>query len=183
MSNVSGRKLGCIQKAIVLFYSRIVLNKISLSERKLFRNVERISKTYIKINADLTFLQLCLKNQLLPKFTDFKLYDEAARYKNATTDFKLQLIEREIKSKKEELNKLSRDSIKNVLELHKAISKFKFYSLIAFLQRSLNQYRHDIHIIHDKKLSSLYGGNIYFPDKQSKVLNISNYIKIKRRRS
>jgi hypothetical protein len=60
MSVVIGRKLGVKIKTIILFYSRIVLKKISLDGRNIFRDLERISKHYIKYNADLILVLLLL---------------------------------------------------------------------------------------------------------------------------
>ena len=47
MSGVHGRKLGTVLKAVTLFYSRIILSKISLDCKLLFRKIERAFKTYI----------------------------------------------------------------------------------------------------------------------------------------
>ena len=56
MFTVDGRKLGNIKKALVLFYSKIVLNKISLVQRNIFRRIERKTKSYIKIKSDIIIL-------------------------------------------------------------------------------------------------------------------------------
>ena len=50
------RKLGTITKALVLFYSRIILKKKFLVQRDKFKSIEKVTKSYLKSNADLIFL-------------------------------------------------------------------------------------------------------------------------------
>ena len=53
MPEVYRRKLGTIFKSLVLFYSKIILKKISLVNRNTFRRLEKTTKSYIKVNADI----------------------------------------------------------------------------------------------------------------------------------
>ena len=85
--------------ATLKFYSRIVLRKLSRSQLTLYRKVERISKIIAKCKADLKFLKFCLDNQLLPKFTNFRLYDVTAAETSDCKNFRIKLLENEIKSK------------------------------------------------------------------------------------
>jgi len=45
-----------LNKAIVQFYSRIIFTKLDSKSKIIFRKAERSLKSYIKINADLGFL-------------------------------------------------------------------------------------------------------------------------------
>lgn len=59
MTAVDGRNVNILNKctlAVAKFYSRIVLNHLSEDAKKLFRKLERSTKTYIKIKADIRFL-------------------------------------------------------------------------------------------------------------------------------
>ena len=70
---------------------------------------------------------------------------------------------------------LSKPTASLLLELKKHTNNLKFYSAIFFLRRLLENYNNDVKIIHQKKINKLYGGNIYFPENTSKILNISDY--------
>ena len=85
--------------AVTKLYSRIVLNKLSPSACQIYRNVERNFKKSMKTKADIKYLQFCASNQLLPKFTNFRLYDVSAHNEPSTIGFRKGLIEREIKKK------------------------------------------------------------------------------------
>ena len=46
-----------VQKAVVLFYSRIVLKKINHEAVDTFRKLEKACKSHIKLEADIKFLK------------------------------------------------------------------------------------------------------------------------------
>jgi len=59
--NCLGRKIKSNQnlyfsKAIILLFSRIILRKLDSGSKSIFRKVEKISKVYLKLNADLKII-------------------------------------------------------------------------------------------------------------------------------
>ena len=86
--------------AVCKFYSRIILKKLYVESICDFRRIEKNSKLCIKLKADIVFLTFCLSNELLPKFTNFKLYDVSAIHSIETVQYKKKLLEREISKKK-----------------------------------------------------------------------------------
>ena len=127
------------QYAVVRFLSRVVV-KISSNETLIvFRKVERLSKLAIKLRCDIGFLGTCIDNQLLPKFTDFKLFKDHLRFKKATTKFKLQLMKNEKKDKETELSKLRVELGKALLSLQRSVTdtRIKFHhELVLSICRS-----------------------------------------------
>ena len=103
--------------AICKFYSRIVLNKLCSETKTCFRASENILTKCIKLNADLSFLKFCVNNQLLPKFTNFKLYDVSLQHEPATIVFKKNLLDSEIKTKEQKLQQLTLESAKCLVQL------------------------------------------------------------------
>jgi len=164
-----------LQKAVVLFLSRIIFNRLDLAAKRIFRKLERFLKQATKLSADLRFLEFALHNRLLPKFTDFKLYDVSAANEEPTLHFKENLLKREIEKKKNELSSASQSCIKTVLELKNNTSNLYFYSAIAYLQRINQQYDSDVTHKHAKKLSNLYGGNVFLPKIVNNVINLSEH--------
>ena len=98
-------------------------------------NNENFLKVLIKINADIQFLKFCLNNQLLPKFTNFKLYYVSAQNENTTIQFKVSLFQREIKKKEDDLTSKRKSRMQSVLNFLSTTSKLRFYSAILFLSR------------------------------------------------
>jgi len=164
-----------LHKAIVSFLSRIVLSRLHGASKNLFRKLERYTKTHTKLSADLIFLEFALHNQLLPKFTNFKLYDVSAVNEASTIKFKESLLKREIEKKKTELNDSMCSNVKTVLEFKNSTCPLYFYSAIKHLQRINQQYDSDVKHKHVKKLSSLYGGNVFLPKTVSNVINLSEH--------
>jgi len=94
-------------KYAVIWYSKIVLNHISTDTRKIFRNLEKKSKKLISLKSHLNFNIICLNENLLPKYTNFKLHDAAAREEKFVENCRRQLIERQIREEKLSVTELS----------------------------------------------------------------------------
>ena len=72
--------------AVTLFYSRIILKKLTTENKTTFRKLDKSVKFSVKCDADIKFINFCIENQLLPKFVNFKLYDVSAVHEsNAVT--------------------------------------------------------------------------------------------------
>ena len=82
--------------AIVKLYSRVILKKIPSNALVEYRKVENNYKKLLKINADIKYLEFCSTNQLLPSFTNFRLYDVTANHEKETIKFKNKLLGREL---------------------------------------------------------------------------------------
>jgi len=163
-------------KAVILFFSRIILRKLDSLSKNIFRKVERNIKLNIKLNADSNFLKFALHNRLLPKFTNFKLYDVSAEYEESTIKFKEDLLKREIDKKSREQSDISKICIKSILEFRRNTSDLYFYSAVQYLHRIASQYESDIVHRHVKKLSNLYGGNVFVPQITENIINLSQHI-------
>ena len=83
-------------KAVIVLFSKIIIKRLSRDQINIFRKVKKITKSYIKVNADLKYLNFCANNQLLPRFTNFRLYDVSAENDKNTVKFKTELLNREI---------------------------------------------------------------------------------------
>ena len=79
--------------AVCILYSRIVLCKLKPPELVVYRKEEKLAKKVVKLEADITYLECCATNQLLPKFTNFSLYDVTAVNEPETIKFKKSLLQ------------------------------------------------------------------------------------------
>ena len=145
MSNVLGRNVVNSQyifiNSITVFYSRIILRKIDLQTKQCFRNLEKSFQKCTKINADLQFLIFCSNNQLLPRFTNFKLYDVFLEFTNETIEYKSKLLLSEIDKKKASLSERLKIASSLCLQLKQVCRRnLHFYSLIQLLMRLNEQF-------------------------------------------
>ena len=63
-----------IRNIVILWLSRIVLNLISPENKSLFRKLENLEKKKINTQLHREFNQICLKENLLPKYTNIYIY-------------------------------------------------------------------------------------------------------------
>ena len=119
--NVSGPNI-YIYKAVVLFFSRVVLKKFDRGSLEVFRRLENICKKSSKLIADLKFLNFCVDNQLLPSFTNFTLYDVSAMHDPSTVEFKRKLVLREIEQNNAKLTESSRETARLLINLRQCTS-------------------------------------------------------------
>ena len=45
-------------KAVIVLFSKIIIKRLSRDQINIFRKVEKITKSFIKVNADLKYLKL-----------------------------------------------------------------------------------------------------------------------------
>ena len=108
--------------SLSLFYSRVILKKLNESQLSDYRQVERSLKKVSKLKADIKYLRFCSANQLLPKFTNFKLYDVSAENEPSTLNFRKTLLKREIEVKSTQLRDEGAESVRNILKYHRSVS-------------------------------------------------------------
>ena len=117
-----------------------------------------------------------MNDQLLPKFTNFKLYDVSLQHEPETIVFKKNLLNSEIKTKEQKLQQLTLESAKSLVQLRgMTVGNLQFYAIVFLLQRKLTQYQADIMFEHNKKLRDLYGGEILNPNSKFYLTNLSQY--------
>ena len=68
--------------------------------KKMFRDLEKIKKKLINNNWSIRFNTICMKENIMPNYSYFKLHDQAATTLESTIDFRWQLVERQIEEKK-----------------------------------------------------------------------------------
>ena len=166
--------IGFLNLAIVKFYSRIVLRKISRVSLIQYRKVENEYKKLLKLNADIRYLEFCSTNQLLPSFTNFRLYDVTAHHEKETINFKRKLLEREIEKHHVNAAEVKKTLMRSIVNLSSVTSPMKFHAAINLLKRIGSQFESDTLYKHRRKLKSLYGSEVFLPENKSIITNLSN---------
>lgn len=85
-----------------------ILNSFSDTDKKLIRRLESLEKKNINHFYAVIFNEKCLKENLLPTFTNIKTHDRAVQQSDLTVRYRRDLLVKENKKKKEQLEDIKR---------------------------------------------------------------------------
>ena len=88
---------------------RDVLTSLCQEQKVVVRQIENIKKKIVNAHYAVIFNQTCITENLLPYFTNIRLYDRAVQRSELTLDFRKKLVEEEIERKKQLLRNLYTD--------------------------------------------------------------------------
>ena len=149
-----------IYNVLIKWYSKVVLKYSPPDALHAYRNIERNTVKLIKSRAHRSFNETCVNNNLLPNYTNVKLYDDAARRKEFFKNFRNDLIQNEILTLDSEIDDLESLIDNNHEELKTRVSNFKFQSYKYFLNNVILRMKDKIEMDQQRKLCRLYGGHI-----------------------
>ena len=92
--------------------------------RKSVRALEKVSTKLIKQKCSLLFNSVCLKEDILPTYSNIKLHNQAARKEPFTLKYRRRLVEREVGNAKTNIELLEKDhrertaSLRSVMDEH-----------------------------------------------------------------
>ena len=67
------------------------------------QEIRKLEKVFLKLNKtelSCAFNECCLRENILPKYTQIKLHDSAAKNEEFTDDFRRKLVERQLEENK-----------------------------------------------------------------------------------
>ena len=148
---------------------------LSSPTKNLVRSIERIQKKIINFKYALVFNKCCLKENILPNYTNIKLHDPAARNEQFTVKYRKELVERQIRQKKSLLEECEASKLILTAELTKILIDEELLNSI------LTELDH-LHLQHDnvvktrtlRKLNSLYKGKLLLPEENDSFINLSD---------
>ena len=121
----------------------ILLKNFNPQIRSIIRKKERIWRKIKRKKMSVVFNELCINEGLLPKYTIHKLHDAAAKQNKTITEFRKELILKQITSSKKDIEQLNeefektRDQLKKKL-VPKKLFKFNTASTKSSLKRTSN---------------------------------------------
>ena len=159
---------------IIKWLSRIVLKTSSREVVQKYREVEKLSLKCCNVRSHRTFNECCLNNKLLPIYTNVRLHDGAARTHSYVNEFRLKLVETEVEKQNEELIKLEDVLADKIHELSECVnSDLRIAAFLSFLNRVCEAKRLSLAVKHQRKLTNLYGSEIFLKQDTDRVLNLS----------
>ena len=153
----------------------MVFKTISNEAKEYFRQLEKTAKRLIRVEEHLKFNEVCLKEDLLPWYTNFNvLHDATARTEPFVEDCRKKLVERQIKQQLEEIEVLKNTKETQLAELEQnSGSANKTSALKLYLDRTLVKLQEELSNKHKEKLYTLYGGRLFIKQDRNTVINLS----------
>ena len=160
---------------VVIMSFASVLAQHTTTGKTLIRSIERTSRKITNTEAAVLFNNKCIENNLLPKYTDVKLSNEAVRRSRITIDFRRNLVKNETEQKEKALNLLKNKLRREEEEFDRLeMTNDLRSSTKSALKRELSQHRRVTTNRIQKKLSNLYGGWMPLPEKKEGYINLSD---------
>ena len=75
-----------------------LINQLPAPVKSLTRKLEKAEKKLVNCFYGVKFLKTCLKEGLLPKFTDIRSYDPATKEEQFTANYRKEVLQHELKN-------------------------------------------------------------------------------------
>ena len=135
------------------------LHELSPEGRKVVRKIENTSRKIINAKASVVFNELCINNNLLPKFTNIRLSSEAVQRRPFTLDFRRNLVLNEIDQKRGDIVRLQEQEGRERIEYrYLPIHEDVRGRIDEALSQELLHHKTVVQNRIQKKLCNLYGG-------------------------
>ena len=156
-----------LANVLIFWLSLVILKTLNVTDLKIYRKLEKVNKKIILVKSHLWFNKTCVLNNLLPKYTHFKLFDREARDEGFVHQCRMNLVTREIDKQTRELQSLNASfaDIKEQLRLS-INNNLKFDALFSFLNRNSQKLVVTQELKHKKKLNNLYGSKIFIQQEK-----------------
>ena len=145
--------------------------------KRTIRKLEKTLKKLANCEQAVIFNQTCLKENILPKYSNIKTHDPAARNEAFTLEYRKQLVHRQIGEKKVQQSRL----LDQLTDLFSSLRNFRLaedrHQQIKTALHNLREHSREIaksNIL--KKLNHLYNGTITLPQQSDGYINLSKHI-------
>ena len=151
-----------------------LLNEFSDQQKRTVRRIESTQKKIVNAKLAVVFNKECLKNNILPKFTNIHL-DEAVQQRRFTLEFRRKLVVNQIEEKTKTVQELQEKLVSEQLS-------FNSLDVSGDLKRRAadalsEQLVHPQRVVESriqKKLCNLYGGWLPVPRPTEGYVNLSD---------
>ena len=167
---------------LLLFTMSVVSNLGSLIHplppelRKQVRDLEKVSFRRCKSDCSLLFNSVCVKENLLPTYSNIRLHDEAARKEPFTLKYRLRLVQRELDNARTKKTTLDQDHSERIASLRRTMDSNVLEPILDTIQNNVDELEAETKLKMLRKLSKLYKAPVVLPDKEvDAFINLSNY--------
>ena len=153
-----------------------LLTSLSVSQKKTVRTYEKARKKLVKAKCSRVFNEVCLRDNIYPKYSNIRLHDKDAQREAFTLDFRRKLIQREVELATEKIRQLESDVCRLKNEVEETIQDEQ---LLQNLMNGVNLYVEKLEFTSKstimKKLQNLYRGKVALPEESPGFINLSKY--------
>ena len=150
------------------------INQFPPNTIKVIQEFERIQKKICWHKMSIMFNEICINEEMLPKYTYFKLHDPAAHKYNSTLEYRRDLVKRQITLCKNNIHSLNLESQKIRNKLESSITPAQLHELDNRLSVIINKSDDEHKLTLQKKLNNLYKGHLLIPNNIYKFINLSD---------
>ena len=141
------------------------LNLLPETTKRTFNRIQKLNRKLSKAKSAVLFNDICIKENILPKYTNVKLHDQRAKKQPFTETFRRKLVEHQLKQKEAQVKDLQQRLAKLYESLDKSqIKEEDKKKLFTYLDEKCENSEHHDKIKVTKKLAKLYGANIKVPE-------------------
>ena len=160
--------------AIIATFGQLLFS-LTPDQRSVVRRYENEAKKLNNAKHAVVYNELCVQENLLPKYSNIKLHDRAVQHEDFVIDFRKRLTTEQLSRKKEHLTKLTEDVAKcradfDQLDVNPEAKRKISDCLSAILSDHVELARSRVL----KKLSDLYKGDICIPKEAKGFVNLSS---------
>ena len=141
-----------------------------------FRKLEKVSLKLCKSECRVLFNRVCVRENLLPNYTNIKLHDEATKREPITLKFRQQLVQHELENAEAEKSSLEKDHNERTASLRATMDKTVLDPILASIKINVTKLEVDTKLRMSRKLNKLYNATVVLPDNTKEAyINISDY--------
>ena len=173
MMNVVVRNIAAILLVMSLGQLLYVCNP---DQRTVFRQYEKARIKRLNCESRILFNKFCDSEGVLPRYSDFKLHDPAARDERFTHDYRRMLVKRELNRSlqtRDELETLCKNILADIQNLETTADLTR--QILACIDDNIAKRDLSSRKSLYKKLRNLYKGDIKLPENRVPYLNLSDY--------
>ena len=130
-----------------LFSFSIIMSMVTLGslihplppeQKKAIRDLEKVSMKLCKSECSVLFNSLCVKEKLLPNYSNINLHDEAAKREPFTLKYRQLLVQRELDNAKAKMSSLGRDQTERIASLRTTMDKNILEPILTTIENNVN---------------------------------------------
>ena len=152
-----------------------LISTLPQEDKACCRKLENLRKKLINNEYAVVFNEICLRENLLPRYTDVRLYDEAVRNNATTLEYRRALVVDELERKISTVNHLRQQVNDQVASWNgRDIDDQTKARINAMLESILSTHKDAVERKGNRKLAAMNGGQIKVPQPTSGYVNLAD---------
>ena len=153
-----------------------LINNLSDDNKSNFRKIEKLNKSLVNKQNGILFNETCIKEMLLPKYTEIRQYVPVARNQKFTMDYRENVLKFQLEQHKQNVPKLINEITEITNKLFSNITEEQLRTAVFARLDDLKMQEERIARNRiTQKLNNLYNGKLMFPQQHCRYINLSQH--------